>query len=320
MKHGFPRPKVTRSPHGYEIFCYPSIFARQVWLYVLCIGESNCSPGFEHGHPDRDCRHKDDEGFLLHFLLQGELWHRAGEGIHTAVKNEAALLDLSRPVRYGNNGTAPARFYWVWFSGKEMRKIAGELNARECPIFHGLDRRRTTATFRELLQLVQREPRGHEARVSALLSGLLAELFAVTPSPTSALDLRSRPFAASEPIQTALKYIARFHGRPLSLKEVSQEIGLSVYHFSHLFHRETGTSPMQYLQRYRIEQAKTLLSESEMPVEAVARAVGIPNHEHFSKLFRQANGASPRAYRARMQEKLGFSRNTRPASPVRSPR
>jgi AraC-like DNA-binding protein len=300
MKSVTPRPKITRSPHGYELFCYPSIFARQVWLYLLCIGESNCAPGFEYGHPDRDCRHKDDEGFLLHFLLRGELWHRTGNLTHTAAKHDAAVLDLSRPVRYGNAGTTPARFYWVWFNGKVLPKIFAQLNTRESPIFRALDGRRTMAMFRELIRLVQREPRGQEARASALLGGLLAELFAVSPAPSVTLDLRTQPFAASEPTQTALKYMARFYGSPLSLKELSREIGLSVYHFSHLFQRETGTSPMQYLKRYRIEQAKTLLSESKLPIEEIARAVGIRNNEHFSKLFRQWNGVTPREYRARM--------------------
>jgi len=113
----FPRPAITRSPHGYELFSYPSIFARQVWFYVLCIGESKCPPGFRHGHPDFDCQHKDDEGFLLHFALAGELWHQTRKQTHVIRRNDAVLLDLSRPVRYGNSAKAPAHFYWLWFNG-----------------------------------------------------------------------------------------------------------------------------------------------------------------------------------------------------------
>ena len=79
---------------------------------------------------------------------------------------------------------------------------------------------------------------------------------------------------------------------------MSRQFGVSVSYLSHAFQREIGSSPMQYVQQHRIEQAKKFLAETNSSIEHVARTVGIPNTEHFSKLFRQINGVSPRAYRS----------------------
>ena len=47
----------------------------------------------------------------------------------------------------------------------------------------------------------------------------------------------------------------------------------------------------------RIEEAKTLLRESRMTIEAVAKAVGVNDYKRFSKTFKKTTGISPKEYR-----------------------
>jgi AraC-like DNA-binding protein len=58
-----------------------------------------------------------------------------------------------------------------------------------------------------------------------------------------------------------------------------------------------GVSPIQYLNRYRVEQAKSLLSESDKSMEQIARQIGSSSQNYFSYLFRKTTGTTPRAYR-----------------------
>ena len=73
--------------------------------------------------------------------------------------------------------------------------------------------------------------------------------------------------------------------------------GLSVSRLSHLFHAQVGVTPMQYLERLRIQHARELLLMSGRSVSEVAYAVGFENPLYFSRVFRRHAATSPRAFR-----------------------
>jgi transcriptional regulator GlxA family with amidase domain len=73
-----------------------------------------------------------------------------------------------------------------------------------------------------------------------------------------------------------------------------------MFHFVRRFHKEVGVTPVEYLNRFRIEQAKRLLLHSEKPVAQIGAMVGVPNPTHFGRLFRRYVGVMP--LRFRLQE------------------
>jgi YesN/AraC family two-component response regulator len=58
-----------------------------------------------------------------------------------------------------------------------------------------------------------------------------------------------------------------------------------------------GAPPIQYLNRYRIEIAKRLLTDTGKSINDIARLVGIPDESYFSRIFRQHAGKTPKAFR-----------------------
>lgn len=58
-----------------------------------------------------------------------------------------------------------------------------------------------------------------------------------------------------------------------------------------------GTSPVRYLNDYRLSVARELLLHTGKSIKSVAAAVGIPDPFYFSRLFRTAYGQSPQTYR-----------------------
>jgi len=58
-----------------------------------------------------------------------------------------------------------------------------------------------------------------------------------------------------------------------------------------------GESPMHYLKRVRINQARYLLEHTDLLVEEIAFDVGFSDPFHFSRVFRTLNNLSPRAWR-----------------------
>ncbi len=99
------------------------------------------------------------------------------------------------------------------------------------------------------------------------------------------------------PINQAKRYIKLHFAEPISLEDVSSEVGFSGSYFSTLFRKKTGKNFLEYLMDVRIEEAKTLLRESKMTIENVARSVGINDYKRFSKTFKKLTGISPKEYR-----------------------
>ena len=99
------------------------------------------------------------------------------------------------------------------------------------------------------------------------------------------------------PINQAKQYIHEHYAEALSLEEVSSEAGFSSSYFSTLFRKETGKNFLEYLMEVRIEEAKILLRESKMTIEAVGRQVGIHDYKRFAKTFKKITGISPKEYR-----------------------
>jgi AraC-like DNA-binding protein len=83
----------------------------------------------------------------------------------------------------------------------------------------------------------------------------------------------------------------------VDLDAVSQQAGLSPFHFLRLFARVLGVTPHQYLVRCRLRHAARLLADPTRSVTDVALDVGFQDLSNFVRTFRRAAGVSPRAFR-----------------------
>lgn len=69
-----------------------------------------------------------------------------------------------------------------------------------------------------------------------------------------------------------------------------------------LFKREFGTSPVQYINRKKVERAQLLLYTTDMPVKEVAYELGFSDHSYFIRMFRKQTDITPQEYRERMRK------------------
>ncbi len=87
----------------------------------------------------------------------------------------------------------------------------------------------------------------------------------------------------------------------LSLADLAHVAGMSTFHFAREFKRTTGTTPHQYLIKFRVDRAKALLTGSEMPLVEVSSRSGFSHQSHFTRLFRRLTGTTPQSYRLMFQ-------------------
>jgi AraC-like DNA-binding protein len=86
--------------------------------------------------------------------------------------------------------------------------------------------------------------------------------------------------------------------RALPLAELSAEAHMSQYHFARLFKESTGLPPHRFVVQRRIDRACELLVQGQLPIDAIARAVGFRTRSHFSMMFHRLTGSPPTVYRA----------------------
>ncbi len=195
---------------------------------------------------------------------------------------------------------APGAEHTYWAEGPNQVLVAdlaahafsGQLAAAQTPQ-HPLDSR--LVALADLLR--------SELRAGALGEPLVAEALASYVGAALGLALRPGSAVAMRP---ALPLASRARDileagalGPLSLEQVASTVGVSLAHLQRSFRAAYGVSMLAYVQGLRLRRAQALLLQSELPVEAVAAAVGLASPSYFTRLFTREIGVSPAAFRRR---------------------
>ena len=86
-------------------------------------------------------------------------------------------------------------------------------------------------------------------------------------------------------------------GGAIALRDIAQECGLSVSHFSRAFRVSAGMAPHQWLLQRRVDHARNLLPDLRMSLSDVALASGFADQSHFTRVFSRLAGCSPGNWR-----------------------
>ena len=122
-------------------------------------------------------------------------------------------------------------------------------------------------------------------------------------------------------IQTCQQWIAEHFEVVNPVERLTAYSGLNPRTFKRRFHAATGFSPLEYIQILRIEEAKYLLENGDMPTDQVGEEIGYEDPASFRRLFKRLAGVTPARYRRRFQaigrmpasETLGQFRGRQPA-------
>ncbi len=104
-----------------------------------------------------------------------------------------------------------------------------------------------------------------------------------------------------ESIKTALTFIKDNYQNKIYISDLAGQVNLNEQYFCRLFRKAIGCSPIEYINEYRIKQAKRLLEETELQVTEVCLECGFNNIGNFLQEFRKHTGTTPLQYRKHME-------------------
>ncbi len=102
---------------------------------------------------------------------------------------------------------------------------------------------------------------------------------------------------APHKLRRVIEYIHAELDSPLRMNALAEIAGLSQFRFAHNFKLQTGMSPHQFVMRARIERAKRMLRETNLPVVEIALSAGLQSSSQFNALFKRELGTTPRNFR-----------------------
>ncbi|MBF6416312.1 GlxA family transcriptional regulator [Nocardia cyriacigeorgica] len=105
------------------------------------------------------------------------------------------------------------------------------------------------------------------------------------------------PTPQGSELEALLTWLQENMGRDLSLADIAERAGTSTRTLIRRFRDQTGTTPLQWLQRVRIRQAQHLLETTEHSVERIGSQVGFGSSTAFRDRFKRTTGVSPQTYR-----------------------
>jgi AraC-like DNA-binding protein/DNA-binding response OmpR family regulator len=134
-------------------------------------------------------------------------------------------------------------------------------------------------------------------RVIVQSKGVLADAEIVAALHRALFGNEALPPETSTLVKRAVAYLHQNYTRPLTRWEIAKAIGVSENYFTRLFSQELGLSPWDYLNRFRVNQAKELFRRTQGSVQQIANQVGFKDPKYFSRVFRKLTGLSPSEFR-----------------------
>lgn len=247
------------------------------------------------GDVDHHIRREHFPGHELIYCLKGAGWVRVEGVTHRVSPGELAWINCHHPHEHGALAEAPWEVVWVRVEGPRLEQMCTMLSAAANPVIAIPD---PSAIYREIFGLLESD----EPESAPMLHAAVARLLAVICAARQKSDLNGGEGQGARipaPVRRAVEHMKLFYFEPHTVEELAALAGMSASHFSRIFRASFGTSPIDWLRRERINQAKRRLGDTADPVQWIAQAVGYRDRFFFSKDFKKLTGFTPTEFRER---------------------
>lgn len=232
---------------------------------------------------------------ILLYCLRGKGWYELGKKRFEVGVNEFIIIPATKDyLRYGADKNDPWTIYWVHFSGKDMDTFnrcfkIGPQHGPQSIIFNEKGLQLWQTMYANLNM-------GYTTENLSNTNLCLYHFIGTFLFPDKHVNEKKQD-ERDMILETVLYMQSELHN-VLTVEDMAKKCGLSVSHFSSLFRKATGMSPLDYFIHLKLQKACLLLYSTETKVKKVAAAIGYNDPYYFSRLFKKHMKLSPEQYRS----------------------
>lgn len=227
------------------------------------------------------------DNYILTFINEGKAeFNINGEKI-LLMQNCFYVMHSKSEISYVADANVPWSISWIVTEGKQIEQILSAIGiSRECPYMYIKDQRRIKNIYDEIFEKASCVDLTSKMECISLMYRLFGVL-----SEEKSLE------STNPHVEKALTYIHAHYCEPINVQSVAAVLGLNSNYFSKLFKQNIGTSPMQYINVLKVNRAKFLLKNSDMPISEISSVIGYNDPFYFSRMFKREEKTSPLNYR-----------------------
>lgn len=235
--------------------------------------------------------------YVLIYCSEGEGWYTINHQTYKVAANQLFVLPKNKAHTYGSQSKNAWTIYWIHFDGSSAQYLTEGLE-KPFYILPEKDSRieERFKLFEEILATLRNGySRSNLDYSTTALFHFLGSIKFLNSYRSSARWMQQQKDVAEE----AIHYMRENIHKRLTLKEISTYLGISPSHFSAVFQKKTGYSPLNYLSHLKIQEACHYLDFSDMKITQISIHIGFDDPFYFSRLFSKVMGVSPSEYRNR---------------------
>jgi AraC-like DNA-binding protein len=230
---------------------------------------------------------------ILIYCVEGKGWVDIQKKKYEISAGNFFIVPAQIAHTYGASETDPWTIYWVHFTGGMSHEIISlfqkQLGGHKGFVHYTDERTRLFNKIYTQLEMGYSSANLQFANMSFwyfLTTFLFEEKHQDTEARTK-----------DNLINQSIDFMTKNADQLITVEEISRSVNLSVSHFTALFKKKTGYSPIEYYNHLKIQKACQYLLFTDLRVKEISYKLGINDPYYFSRLFSKVMGMSPNVYR-----------------------
>jgi AraC-like DNA-binding protein len=237
---------------------------------------------------------------VLFFCVKGRGWCEVKGERYEITPGQLLIIPAKSERSYATYGERSWSLIWIQLveTIKDAFAVRLKINPHSANLGSS-ERGQMLAFFQEVLHALEMPCPQRLQQVSQRATHVLETLIS---SERESCAVESN---AAGKIRRTIGYMKEHLNEPLRAATLAGIANMSLPHYFAQFKRVTGSSPIDYLIKLRMDHARRLLSETSWSVKEVAVSLGYEDPLYFSRVFKSVNQTAPTDFRARKRNPNG---------------
>lgn len=259
------------------------------FLNLRHCGYDICGPGQFSGPRVSNC-------FLIHCISKGSGIYTARKKTYHLNAGDAFLIIPGDIIYYAADEQDPWQFSFFAFDGKAADEVLKKTKFQDDVLAIHCDGTESLISLvNTTLTKLQQTPTNYEFYATSQLLKML-DFFSLK----SAVTIITNESIRHSLVKNVVSFIDLHYTDNITVDSISAVFSVNRSYLCRIFKEETRLSPKEYITRCRMETARKLLLESELPISEIAIVCGYNSFSSFFKTFQAFYNSSPKSYRKKL--------------------